>query len=273
MTLSDEDRAKRKFSPSDIDRILTTTFIHAVDYYETLPSTNTRAIELATEEQNEGKSPILVIADSQTAGRGRGLNRWWSSPGSLAFSVLFRSETVQLPLKHWPQLSLAAGLAVCDAIELLNCGPQPSLKWPNDVLVKGRKVSGILAEVAGKQPGNLIVGIGVNVNNKSATAPPELRSNVIALGELSPNQVNLVDVLVAILQRFDARVHWLRSDPDALHSEWSKRCILTGKTVEIEVHSRRMVGVCEGIDRDGALLLRTPSGHERFLSGTILSYD
>jgi BirA family transcriptional regulator, biotin operon repressor / biotin---[acetyl-CoA-carboxylase] ligase len=273
MTSSDEDAGQRRLSLGDIDRILSNTFIQAVDYYETLPSTNTRAIELAADKRSEHRLPVLVITDVQTAGRGRGLNRWWSSQGSLTFSVLVGPETVRLAPKNWPQISLAAGLAVCDAVEQLVGGLQPALKWPNDVLVNGRKVCGILAEVAGGQPGSLVIGIGVNVSNRSTIAPPELQSSVVALEELSPHKVSRADVLVAILQRLDARVHWLASSPDALYGEWSRRCVLTGKNVEVEIHSRRIVGVCRGIDQDGALLLRTVHGDQRCLSGTILRYD
>jgi BirA family biotin operon repressor/biotin-[acetyl-CoA-carboxylase] ligase len=262
-----------KFSPSDIDLVLTNTFVQAVDYYEELPSTNTHALQLAARSHNQGPSPLLVMAELQTAGRGRGANRWWSDHGSLTFSVLFRPQTLALPPSRWPQLSLVAGLAVCDAIEYLNQNLRPSVKWPNDVLIDGYKVGGILVEAADGRRGNLVVGVGVNVNNVAERAPPDLREYATALCNLSAVPIHRVDVLVAILQRLEARISWLLSDPEALRTDWSRRCILTGRTVEIEIHSRRILGICEGIDREGALILRTPSGQERCLSGTIVKYD
>jgi BirA family biotin operon repressor/biotin-[acetyl-CoA-carboxylase] ligase len=260
-----------KFSPSDIDRILTSTFIQHIEYCDELASTNTRAKQLAAESP-EDDSRMLVLTDRQTAGRGRGANRWWSASGSLTFSILFRPDAILLPASRWPQLSLTVGLAVCDAIESLISHLSPRIKWPNDVFLCGRKVCGILVEAAHGQRGSLIVGVGVNVNNSAAQAPHDLRETIVALADMAAGQIRRVDVLVAILQQLEARLQWLGSDLGTLRDEWCRRCLLTGRTVEVEIQSRRIVGVCRGIDHDGALILDTPARLERCLSGVVIRF-
>ena len=120
-------------------------------------------------------------ARHQTAGRGRGKHTWWSAEGALTFSVLLEPSTLGIHTRSWPQLSLATAVAICDAlaVELRQyevASAMPRIKWPNDVLIDGRKVCGILIE-SPAQPGVrrrcLVVGIGVNVNNSWKTAPAE----------------------------------------------------------------------------------------------------
>jgi BirA family transcriptional regulator, biotin operon repressor / biotin---[acetyl-CoA-carboxylase] ligase len=272
MTIPQAPSSDLKFSSADFDRILASTFIEHIDYCNELPSTNTRAMQLAGELPDH-VCPVLVLTDSQTSGRGRGTNLWWSDNGSLTFSVLVRPLEIHLPAGRWPQLSLTAGLAVCDALESLIGGLKSRIKWPNDVFVSGRKICGILVEAASGQRRSVIIGIGVNVNNSAVHAPPELREAFVALRDLAPGPIRRVDVLLVILKQLDSRLKYLVSSFDALSNEWSERCLLTGRTVEIEFHARRISGLCRGIDEDGAILLDTPTGRERFLSGVVTKFD
>lgn len=270
--IPDSPLAEPAFSPVDLERILAETFVDRIDYRPEMPSTNTRALELAAEAP-DGRCCCLVLADRQTAGRGRGTNSWWSAGGALTFSVLFRTPDFQLPVSRWPQMSLTVGLAVCEAAESLLPGANVALKWPNDVYLHDRKLAGILVETADGRRGSAVLGIGLNVNNSSVLAPPELRDKAIALSDVAGCNLPRVDVLVAVLQRLSLRLDWLAAGFDELQDTWSRRCLLTGRSVEIDVPSRRVVGLCRGIDRDGALLVATDTGIERCLSGVVINFD
>jgi BirA family biotin operon repressor/biotin-[acetyl-CoA-carboxylase] ligase len=256
------------FSPGDLDRIAAETFIEHVDYQAELPSTNDRALQLAKERSDPARQ--LVLTDRQTVGRGRGANRWWASDGALTFSVLLKPEAISLPGSRWPELALITGLAVCDAFEqLLQGAGDVRLKWPNDVYLSGRKACGILVETGGRQSARIVLGIGINVNNRTDSAPRELREKAVALCELAGHDLPLVEVLIVVLQRLSSRLLWIATGESELQEEWSRRCLLTGRRVEVDVGHRHVVGNCRGIDVDGALLIDTESGCERYVSGVV----
>ena len=140
---------KRQFSDADLNRITGSTFVKRVEFHQAIDSTNNRALQVARTAEYE--SPLLVLAESQTQGRGRGTNLWWAQPGALTFSLLIKTDQAQLPPDRWPQVSLTAGLAVCEAIEEFVGEPAIQLKWPNDVYVRQRKACGILIEMPPKQ--------------------------------------------------------------------------------------------------------------------------
>src|SRR5688572_17807249 len=99
----------------DLARIAAAQLVTRIDYHESIGSTSDRALALAAEGETE--LPLLVLADEQTAGRGRGANRWWTSPGALTFSLVFEAPPDRLPPQRWPQVALAAGVAVCESLE------------------------------------------------------------------------------------------------------------------------------------------------------------
>jgi BirA family biotin operon repressor/biotin-[acetyl-CoA-carboxylase] ligase len=264
------------FSRDELDRIVAETFVERVEYRAEFASTNSRALELAGDD-SDSASCTLVLADRQTDGRGRGANRWWSAEGALTFSVLVKPDHFRLPTRRWPQVSLTTGLAVCDAIDELLSDSTARLKWPNDVYLGGRKVCGILVEANDGRERNLVVGVGVNVNNSSSAAPPELREKSVALCDVAGRSVRRIDVLVAILGRLATQLDRLSSAnnelSEELPSQWTRRCLLTGRRVEIELPHGRRTGICRGIDADGALLVETDAGIERFVSGVITHFD
>jgi BirA family transcriptional regulator, biotin operon repressor / biotin---[acetyl-CoA-carboxylase] ligase len=276
MTSLSNSMGDAPLSPADLDRIVAETFIDRVDYRPEFGSTNSRALELAADSP-DGTS-TLVLADRQTDGRGRGTNRWWSAEGALSFSVLLKPNLVDLPTSRWPQASLTAGLAVCDAIESLVDDVTLSLKWPNDVFLAGRKLCGILVEATDGVQRSLVVGIGVNVNNSVFAAPADIRDKAIALCDFATSPTRRIDVLVAILQCLAARLERLSSGRlstgiDVLRRDWRSRCLLTGRKVHLELPLRRVVGICRGIDDDGALMLETDAGLERCVSGVIVKFE
>lgn len=272
------------FQATDLDRISQETFVRQIEHHRELASTNDRSLEAASDQ--ELRLPLLVLSDRQTAGRGRGANSWWGGEGALTFSLLLQPEPQHLPTSRWPQASLTAGLAVCEALETLletrmletrietrletrPGRPDIRLKWPNDVYIGDRKVCGILVETPRGQPGTLVFGIGINVNNSSSTAPKELQGKVASLSDVAGQCFPLVDVLVQVLRLLKERLDWIGTNDTELLARWRSRCYLTERLVQVDTTTRQLTGICQGIDDDGALLLQTDGGTERCFSGII----
>ncbi len=260
------------FPQGAIDRIVAESFVKQVEYHAELDSTNSRALQMAREEASHG-GVTLVLAERQTAGRGRGEKRWWSGPGALTFSLLLPGEYLSLSTGEWPKTSLVAGLAVGEAIEQFASGVTAMLKWPNDVYLRGRKVCGILVEATGGDRGMLAIGIGANVNNSLAEAPDDLASSAIAVCDVAPGEVSQVELLIAILHRLESHLRDFSSGDSQWQERWRRRCLLTGRTVQLDVHGGRLGGICRGIDEDGALVLETDAGLKRCLSGVVASFE
>lgn len=259
------------YSPDDLRRIASHAILRRFDYFQRLSSTNDRALELAADDSVA--TPALVLVEQQNGGRGRGGNRWWAAPGALTFSMLLSPNAAELPEQRQGLVALTAGLAVCEALrELLPPTRRVGLKWPNDVLLDGRKVCGILVEVPPRRCGKIVVGIGINVNNSLADAPQEIQMLATSLCDATTDRYTPTEVLLAVLERFCDRRQSLGEDTD-LSRDWQQYCLLTGRTVRLQIGSRVAVGLCEGIDREGALLLRTENGLQRHFSGVVVQYE
>jgi len=257
--------------PFDLSRITRETFVRDVEYHDVLGSTNDRALEILSLETFD--APFLVLADSQTSGRGRGSNAWWSPPGALAYSLIVDAPSHGLSAERQRLVSLAAGLSVCEALKDLLPNAILHLKWPNDVFLNGRKASGLLVEASGTRPGRMVVGIGINVNNSLQAAPMELRGIATSLVEAAGSPQDRTDVLIRVLQRFDAALQRLAASDSELLGRWREFCVLTGRTVLLRVGTQDALGRCQGIDDDGALVLETPDGISRFQSGVVVRYE
>jgi BirA family biotin operon repressor/biotin-[acetyl-CoA-carboxylase] ligase len=116
------------------------------------------------------------------------------------------------------------------------------------------------------------VGIGVNVNNMLATAPADLQQIAVSMCELAGQEIALPVVLRSILDNLGEKLRWIVQQPDVLRSQWSRRCALEGRKVQLKLHDRTISGKCHGIDEDGALLLESDLGVERFLSGVVVNW-
>jgi BirA family biotin operon repressor/biotin-[acetyl-CoA-carboxylase] ligase len=255
--------------PFDLARLYETGCLAQIEHHAELPSTSDLALKLAARDDLE--LPLLVLVDRQTAGRGRGSNRWWAADGALTFSLVIEPPPAQLPPANWPRLSLAAALAICQALESLAPRALFQVKWPNDVFAEGRKISGILIESPGPSRGRLVIGIGVNVNNSLAAAPPEIRSLATALCDIDGEQRDLTSVLAAIVQQLDAHLQ-SAADMAAISNHWRQRCLLTGTTVQVQSGSETITARCLGIDDRGALLLQTETGRRSVVSGTVVGW-
>ena len=128
----------------DLSRIADSGLVAQIDYHESIGSTSDRALELAA--RGETALPLLVAAERQTAGRGRGTNRWLTADGALTFSLALEAAPSVLRHEQWPHIALVAGIAVCDALRAHLPAADLRVKWPNDVFLAGRKVCGILSE-------------------------------------------------------------------------------------------------------------------------------
>ena len=220
---------------------------------ESVESTNDEVRVLAQAGAPDG---LVLLAERQTAGRGRRGAAWFSPAGaSLAFSILVRPDE---PKALWPRLALAAGLAVAEAVE--SFGLQAGIKWPNDVWIGQRKVAGILVEAGSDFA---VVGIGLNVN--STEFPPELAEVATSLRLEASRDFSRAVVLGEIIRKFAGRRRQIGNDFDALISAVRLRCVLTGKRVTLTTANGARVGTVEGIADGGELLLRTENGLERLI--------
>jgi len=252
----------------DLQRLLAETSLGHVEYREETGSTNDLALTLLG-EQHLPPLPLIVLAERQTRGRGRGGNPWWAAEGALTFSLVLDAAALGLAPGDWPRISLATGLGVCEALETLLPSCSLRLKWPNDVFLEGRKVCGILVEAISRRPGLIVIGVGLNVNNSFREAPVELQSIATSLIDVTHRQLDRTDVLIQQLHGIEDRILLLGAGREVLADAWRRRCMLAGRTLTIEAGQRRWTGVCHGIDNDGALLLQTEGGIERCVTGVV----
>jgi BirA family biotin operon repressor/biotin-[acetyl-CoA-carboxylase] ligase len=230
-----------------------------------LPSTNDRAKELAEAGAVHGE---VVIAESQTAGRGR-RGRTWASPSgrNLYMSVILRP---QLPPQRAPELTLVASLAACDACR--QAGVEAGIKWPNDVLVDGRKVAGILTELSAEPDAVhwVVLGIGVNLNSGEDDFPDELRdvatSLAIERGQAVPRALFTAALLSTLEEWLDLHAS---EGFGPIREAWRARSFTLGREVRVDSDGAEVTGVAEDIDEVGALLVRTRSGLSRVVAGDV----
>jgi BirA family biotin operon repressor/biotin-[acetyl-CoA-carboxylase] ligase len=265
-------------APLNLDRIRQASFIRSVEWHDVISSTNDRGMELA--RSTDVVTPTLILAAEQTAGRGRGLNRWWSDRGALTFSLVFdpdadlaRRGAQALETDRWPRIALAAGVALCDVLQVAVPKSPCSLKWPNDLLLAGKKVAGILVEVpplAPPAPRRLVLGMGWNVNNSLSTAPHEVRNVGTSFHDVAGIEFDITQLLIDWLDHFARHLRSLAAGDPALPARWQALCSLTGREIELLSGNRRVTGVCGGIDSDGALLITTAAGPERLYAGVLV---
>jgi BirA family biotin operon repressor/biotin-[acetyl-CoA-carboxylase] ligase len=253
----------------DLPRVSRTGLVRRVDWHPSLGSTNDRALELAA---RGGELPLLVLTERQTAGRGRGANRWQSAPGALTFSLVLDASAGAISPGDRSQAALVAGLAVCEALEGLVPQAAWRVKWPNDVYADGRKLCGILCEGASGQEGRLVVGIGLNVNNSFAAADHPFAAG--ALVDLDGQVRDLTSVLIAVLARLETRwQEFLRRGFAFTATDYRARCLLSGKWLSVASGPERLVGFCQGVDDAGALLLTTERGSRTVVSGSVDDWE
>lgn len=235
---------------------------------DTVDSTNSEAERrLAAGEP----VPLVILAREQTKGRGRRGRPWHSAAnGNLYSTFVFRPETEPARLQDF---TLWMGLAVCSLLESFT-RVRPGLKWPNDVLLDGRKIGGMLTEarVDADQVRDLVYGLGLNLNGRAADFPPELRGVATSLAEVTGAPLDLNKFAAALVS------HLLRAYDQffagtyrtAFAELWERYDILRGRPVTVIQGTRTVRGTAAGIDAEGSLLVRTARGEtERFRAGEV----
>jgi BirA family biotin operon repressor/biotin-[acetyl-CoA-carboxylase] ligase len=237
---------------------------------EVTDSTNRVAMEMA---ENGAPHGTVVVADAQTAGRGRMGRRWVSPAGkNLYVSLLLRPS---VPTVDATRLALVAGVALADAVEAM--GVPASLKWPNDLYCEGRKAAGILAEMASDPDGvrHVVIGVGLNVNMEEADFPPDLRGTATSLRIRAGKAFRRVDVLARLLDAFGTRyAEFIGGGFASLRDGWDRRDFLRGRRVLLRRQGGEGWGTADGLDTDGALRF-LPDGApaiESVHSGEILDF-
>jgi BirA family biotin operon repressor/biotin-[acetyl-CoA-carboxylase] ligase len=233
------------------------SFMFDVRHHERIDSTNDEARRLAEAGAPHG---TVVYADQQTAGRGRLARRWYSPPGNLYISILLRYD---LPPGRAGELSFLSSLAVADTVDaLLPKQQRAMLKWPNDVLVDGAKISGILVEQAGDA---IVIGIGLNVVEAPATAG-YATTTLAASGGIA----TMEGARTILLQRMAEHLAtWEAEGFLPIRTAWLARSHPLGEPLSVTAGGRSVEGVFVGLDADGALLLDTGSGRERVVAGDV----
>lgn len=233
---------------------------------ESTDSTNLQAMALGEAGAPEG---LVIIADQQTAGKGR-LGRAWISPGgvNLYLSVLLRPPV--LPAAA-PQLTFLSAVAVCRTIEEVT-DLQPQVKWPNDILLGGRKVAGLLNEMSSEtdRVHHVVLGIGVNLNMMEEDLPTRLRYPATSVAVEAGRPVSRLDFVRVLLRRLDELyAAYLIEGGRPLLTAWEAYCDLTGKMIEVDCQRCLIKGLMIGLDDDGALLVKSASGVERVWAGDV----
>lgn len=240
-------------------------------YFQEIDSTNSYARRLADAGAPEG---AVVIAEHQSDGRGR-LGRSWESPPycNLYFSLLLRPT---LAPAHAPQITLMAAVALADTVAAFVAEP-PAIKWPNDILLQGKKLAGILTESScdAKRIEFVILGIGVNLNFPRERMPETIRDRATSLMEVAGNSFSRELVLRRLIQDLDRCYGTLEDFGfDAIAPRWQARFGLKGKTVRVEMGGDVLIGQAVGIDRDGALLVEDDRGErQRVVAGDVTAIE
>ena len=243
---------ENSLSSESISRNLDTCYIgRRIIYYPSLTST----MEVARKEARRGAvEGTVVIADEQTVGKGRKQRAWITTRGNIALSLILRPQ-----ISHLSYMVMIASLSVANSIEAVT-GLKVQIKWPNDVLINGKKVCGILIEndIRGDKVAYSIIGIGINVLINSDEYP-DLLSSATSLSGESGTGVSRVDVICRLLKETEELYDKLPAGA-SIYQEWRDRLTMLGENVKIISGDNLVEGFAESVNRDGSLLLRYPDG-------------
>lgn len=254
------------FCLPELERSLAGEIIgHKIYYYEEIGSTNDEAYLLGRQGLPEGS---VVIADEQKAGKGRLARSWHSPPkANIYTSILLRPNFAPAAA---PRLTIMAGLAVAETLKIF-CPEIIQLKWPNDILIGRKKVCGILAQMqaeAGKID-FIVLGIGINVNMSDNDLPPDIEKSATSLMMLTGAALSRGEILINLYKNLSK---WYKKLIDGgfeeIRQKWTQGAMLIGGEVQINYHKEIIRGIAQGIDEDGALLVKPAEGKEiRVMAG------
>jgi BirA family biotin operon repressor/biotin-[acetyl-CoA-carboxylase] ligase len=234
-----------------------------IEYFTDLNSTNSKALELSKSNTPNGK---IVVTDNQTAGRGRRDNKWSSAIGkSLTFSIILYPNC---SIDQISQYSIIAGLAVSDTLSGL--GLTPNLKWPNDILIKGKKICGILIEskLSSKSIKALVIGIGLNVNEELSDFTKDLQKISTSI-KIDINQEQVREhILASIINNLNGRLNNIDEFISQIE-EWEQRCDHMNSEVSFHNNNNTIVGVFKGLTEEGSAKIIINDKERIFNSGEL----
>ncbi len=230
-------------------RLETMRFGRVLQIHDAVTSTNDLARQLAEAGAAEGTA---VLAREQLAGRGREGRPWVSPRGGLWMSVVFRPV---LPVADWPLLGFMLAVSACAAIDAAT-GLRTGVKWPNDLMLRSRKLGGVLVEAT---PAYAVGGVGINANVDPDAFDPAIQKTATSLQAIAERPVDLNRLAAAMLLTIEQNYPRLIADKTWILDEWRRRSVALGRQVQV-VGATTVDGVVEGIDASGALLVRTADG-------------
>lgn len=261
---------------SAVDTLLADGWVRFFDWQAEVDSTNL----VARRRVAAGAAlPALFVADSQTAGRGRSANQWWSPAGCLMLTLAIDESIAPEDPAERPLLALLCGIAVSDTLrqwfpDAKGLVPRVQLKWPNDVYLDGAKVCGILIESQMAPAGQTawLIGIGVNVDMDWSAAPEDVKRRATCMSRSLGQTVLREAVLV---QLTDSVREWVAKWGTGYQwtSDWNARCLLTGKVIRARGPSSQIVGRCEGVNPQGHLLVRDDQQLHQITAAEILDWQ
>lgn len=221
-------------------------------------STNTIAMAMASEGAPEG---AVVIAETQTAGKGRLGRRWLSPKGNLYISIILRPA---IPTYKAPLITLLGAVSTASAIRA-ECGLPAGIKWPNDIFLSGKKVSGLLTEMSAEpdRVKHIVLGIGIDVNMDLLELPEEIRALTTTLSAEAGRRIDRVSLLRSLLREFENRYRTFLSGDQAILEEWKRLNITTGRLVTVSGVNETVEGLADGIDAEGRLIIKRTDGTVR----------
>jgi BirA family biotin operon repressor/biotin-[acetyl-CoA-carboxylase] ligase len=233
-----------------------------IHYFKSLKSTNSYAKELV---QNDAEEGSIVVADIQTTGRGRKNRSWYSPDGGLWFSIILYPN---ISIQYAMYLTMAISASIVQAINELT-GLSPQIKWPNDLLMDGKKICGILTELDAEmdQINHSIVGVGINVNNSISD---DLKDKAASICDINNSYISRVELLRLILKYFDINYFKLQSkDYEFIRNLWFLYADIVGRKVKLKGEKSVIEGVVQNIDDTGGLIIENNEGKIRVVSGDL----
>jgi BirA family biotin operon repressor/biotin-[acetyl-CoA-carboxylase] ligase len=263
-------RSPDLLTPTEIKPLLKTKWMgKGIHHFQTIPSTNTEAYQLALRGSPEGE---IVIAESQEKGRGR-LGRHWVSPPflNLYLSVILRPD---IPPSQASLITLMAAVAVAEAIERFS-GLHPAIKWPNDILLKNRKVAGLLNEIHSETDRIhfVILGVGVNLNMEKELLPKEIRGVATSLKMETGKTVSRKEFVACLLEALGKwYTLFLKEGGRPVLAAWRERARIKGEPVKVTSFGETLLGRAVDVDSEGRLILETEGGERKRIVAGDLEY-
>lgn len=258
--------------PTEIYRNLDTKYIgKKIYYFQEVNSTNTIARQIALNQEAKAKEGTVIIAEKQRAGKGRLGKEWFSPPGGIWLSILLYPDII---FSHLPLITLMASVVITKAIrKLLQINVQ--IKWPNDLLIKGKKVCGILTETQTNinSANCIIVGLGINANIKMSEFPESIQKHLNSLLEITGEKVSRIELTQELFCEFEKYYEIFKKGKYSfILNEWKLYNNTIGKSITIDAGNRIIIGEAIDITEKGGLLVLVEENGQpiEIISGTII---